>query len=87
HGIPIECTKNIIEYMINKLQIEKGKAPETCALLYKDYGTTMAGLRFIGSDFDYDDCHSFVHGRLPYEWLKLDHTLRSLLHSLCCSRY
>ncbi|KAI3450369.1 hypothetical protein Pfo_007034 [Paulownia fortunei] len=81
-GISAECTKNIIEYMINKLGIEEEKVPVMCAQLYKEHGTTMAGLRAIGYDFDYDDYHSFVHGRLPYDWLKPDHTLRSLLHSL-----
>ncbi|KAK6142161.1 hypothetical protein DH2020_005216 [Rehmannia glutinosa] len=81
-GISAECTKNIIEYMINKLGIEEDKVPVMCAQLYKEYGTTMAGLQAIGYDFDYDDYHSFVHGRLPYDWLKPDHTLRSLLHSL-----
>lgn len=25
---------------------------------------------------------SFVHGRLPYDWLKTDHTLKNLLHSV-----
>ncbi|CAA0825348.1 Haloacid dehalogenase-like hydrolase (HAD) superfamily protein [Striga hermonthica] len=81
-GISAECTKNIIEYMINKLGIEEEKVPEMNAQLYKEYGTTMAGLRALGYDFDYDDYHSFVHGRLPYDWLKPDHTLRNLLHSL-----
>ncbi|KAH6814144.1 Haloacid dehalogenase-like hydrolase superfamily protein [Perilla frutescens var. frutescens] len=81
-GISAECTKNIIDYMINKLGIEEDKVPVMCAQLYKEYGTTMAGLRAIGYDFDYDDYHSFVHGRLPYEWLKTDHTLRNLLHSV-----
>ncbi|KAK6115438.1 hypothetical protein DH2020_007707 [Rehmannia glutinosa] len=81
-GISADCTKNIIEYMINKLGIEEDKVLVMCAQLYKEYGTTMAGLRAIGYDFDYDDYHSFVHGILPYDWLKPDHTLRSLLHSL-----
>ncbi|KAL8549189.1 hypothetical protein ACS0TY_008151 [Phlomoides rotata] len=81
-GISAKCTKNIIEYMINKLGIEEDKVPVMCAQLYKEYGTTMAGLKAIGYDLDYDDYHSFVHGRLPYEWLKPDHTLRNLLHSL-----
>ncbi|CAK9156428.1 unnamed protein product [Ilex paraguariensis] len=81
-GLSKECTQNIIEYMINKLGIEGGKVPEMCAQLYKDYGTTMAGLRAIGYDFDYDDYHSFVHGRLPYEVLKPDPVLRNLLHSI-----
>lgn len=31
--------------MINKLGIEEEKVPEMCADLYKEYGTTMAGLR------------------------------------------
>lgn len=81
-GLSKEVTKNIIEYMITKLGINETKVPEMCVQLYKDYGTTMAGLKAIGYDFDYDDYHSFVHGRLPYEMLKPDPVLRSLLHSL-----
>lgn len=81
-GLSPECTKNITDYMIEKLGIEGNKVPEMCVQLYKDYGTTMAGLRAIGYDFDYDDYHSFVHGRLPYENLKSDPVLRNLLHSL-----
>lgn len=34
-----------LEYMISKLGVEEEKVPEMCAELYKDYGTTMAGLR------------------------------------------
>ncbi|KAL1558699.1 hypothetical protein AAHA92_09131 [Salvia divinorum] len=81
-GISTECTKNIREYMITKLGIEEEKVPEMCAELYKDYGTTMAGLRAVGYDFDYDEYHSFVHGRLPYDWLKTDHTLKNLLQTV-----
>ncbi|KAK4376040.1 hypothetical protein RND71_006717 [Anisodus tanguticus] len=81
-GISSQCTKNIIDYMIEKLGIDDTKVPEMCVSLYKEYGTTMAGLRAIGYDFDYDDYHSFVHGRLPYELLKHDHVLMNLLHSL-----
>ncbi|KAA8543850.1 hypothetical protein F0562_021973 [Nyssa sinensis] len=81
-GLSVQCTKNIIEFMIQKLGIEENKVPELCHQLYVDYGTTMAGLRAIGYNFDYDDFHSFVHGRLPYENLKPDPVLRSLLHSL-----
>ena len=39
-------------------------------------------LQAVGYNFDYDDYHSFVHGRLPYENLKPDPVLRSLLLSL-----
>ncbi|KAE9622180.1 putative pyridoxal phosphatase [Lupinus albus] len=76
------CTKNIRDYMVEKLGIEKNIIDELSNLLYKNYGTTMAGLRGIGYDFDYDDYHSFVHGRLPYENLKPDPVLRNLLLSL-----
>ncbi|KAF3540274.1 hypothetical protein F2Q69_00018271, partial [Brassica cretica] len=36
----------------------------------------------IGYDFDYDEYHSFVHGRLPYDNIKHDPVLRSILLSL-----
>ncbi|KAK4797244.1 hypothetical protein SAY86_029570 [Trapa natans] len=81
-GIAKECRKNIGDYMVEKLGIEPSKIEDLCNLLYKNYGTTMAGLRAIGYDFDYDEYHSFVHGRLPYENLKPDPVLRSLLLSL-----
>ncbi|KAL4571082.1 hypothetical protein LXL04_017832 [Taraxacum kok-saghyz] len=81
-GLSGQCTKNIREYMVNNLGIEESKVPEMCAKLYKDYGTTMAGLRALGYDFDYDEYHSIVHGKLPYENLKPDPILRTLIHSL-----
>ncbi|KAG6697401.1 hypothetical protein I3843_09G190500 [Carya illinoinensis] len=81
-GIAAACLQNIKDYMVEKLGIDKSKIPDLCNLLYKNYGTTMAGLRAIGYDFDYDEYHSFVHGRLPYENLKPDPVLRSRLLSL-----
>ncbi|KAJ4971797.1 hypothetical protein NE237_004896 [Protea cynaroides] len=81
-GLATECRKNIEDYMVLKLGIERSKIFEMGNLLYKNYGTTMAGLRAIGYDFDYDDYHSFVHGRLPYERLKPDPVLKNLLLSL-----
>lgn len=81
-GLSTSVLKNIQDYMIENLGIEESKIPSLCDLLYKNYGTTMAGLRAIGYDFDYDEYHSIVHGRLPYENLKPDPVLRSLLLSL-----
>ncbi|XP_038903150.1 suppressor of disruption of TFIIS-like [Benincasa hispida] len=81
-GIAASCLQNIKDYMVEKLGIEQRKIPDLCNLLYKNYGTTMAGLRAIGYDFDYDEYHRFVHGRLPYDNLKPDPVLRSLLLSL-----
>ncbi|KAK8542022.1 hypothetical protein V6N13_137402 [Hibiscus sabdariffa] len=81
-GLARECGKNIKDYMVEKLGVEKDKVVELSDLLYKNYGTTMAGLRAVGYDFDYDEYHSFVHGRLPYENLKPDPSLKSLLQTL-----
>ncbi|KAF9665538.1 hypothetical protein SADUNF_Sadunf16G0133400 [Salix dunnii] len=78
-GLSVHVTQNIQEYMIKKLGIEESKVPDMCASLYKYYGTTMAGLRAIGYKFDYDDFHSFVHGRLPYQKLRPDPVLRNIL--------
>ncbi|KAJ4834788.1 hypothetical protein Tsubulata_042667 [Turnera subulata] len=81
-GLAAACGQNIKDYMVEHLGIEKSKLIELGDLLYKNYGTTMAGLRAIGYDFDYDEYHSYVHGRLPYENLKPDPVLRNLLLSL-----
>ncbi|KAI5682426.1 hypothetical protein M9H77_03654 [Catharanthus roseus] len=81
-GLATACRENIEDYMVEKLGIDRSKINELGNLLYKNYGTTMAGLRAIGYDFDYDEYHRFVHGRLPYENLKPDPVLRSLLLSL-----
>ncbi|CAN1849713.1 Uncharacterized protein C24B11.05 [Linum perenne] len=70
------------DYMVEHLGIDKSQIVELGNLLYKNYGTTMAGLRAIGYEFDYDEYHSYVHGRLPYENLKPDPVLRTLLLSL-----
>ncbi|KAF5737176.1 hypothetical protein HS088_TW13G00054 [Tripterygium wilfordii] len=81
-GIAAACGKNIKDYMVEKLGIEESKITALGNLLYSNYGTTMAGLRAIGYDFDYDEYHSFVHGRLPYENLRPDPVLRHLLMTL-----
>ncbi|CAL9187881.1 unnamed protein product [Musa hybrid cultivar] len=81
-GIAAECRRNIGDYLVEKLGIEESKISDLSNLLYKNYGTTMAGLRAIGYSFDYDDYHRFVHGRLPYENLKADPVLGPLLLSL-----
>lgn len=81
-GLATAVRINIEDYMVEKLGIDRSIISELGNLLYKNYGTTMAGLRAIGYDFDYDEYHSFVHGRLPYENLKPDPVLRSLLLSL-----
>ncbi|TKY63295.1 hypothetical protein E2542_SST13166 [Spatholobus suberectus] len=81
-GLANEILQNIQDYMVEKLGIEPSKTDELINLLYNNYGTTIAGLRAIGYDFDYEEYYSFVHGKLPYENLKPDPVLRSLLLSL-----
>ncbi|KAL8167885.1 hypothetical protein V2J09_009384 [Rumex salicifolius] len=80
-GLSKAVLKNIQDYMVERLSIDRSKLDDLCNYLYKNYGTTMAGLRAIGYEFDYDEYHSFVHGRLPYENLKPDPLLRNLLVS------
>jgi putative hydrolase of the HAD superfamily len=72
----------ITDYMNQNLGVEKRRVPDLNRELYETYGTTMAGLRAVGYEFDCDDYHSFVHGRLPYENLKPDHVLKNLLLSI-----
>lgn len=68
--------------MVYKLGIDRNITSELGDLLYKNYGTTMAGLKAIGYDFDNEEYFSFVHKSLPYAKLKPDPVLRSLLLSL-----
>ncbi|KAL5981734.1 hypothetical protein ACLOJK_015797 [Asimina triloba] len=81
-GLNLACRKNIEEYMVNHLQIEENKVTKMCLEFYKEYGTTMAGLKATGYEFDNDEFHAYVHGRLPYEFLKPDPVLRNLLLSV-----
>ncbi|RRT71539.1 hypothetical protein B296_00011858 [Ensete ventricosum] len=54
-GIASECLKNIGDYMVERLGIEERKISDLCNLLYKNYGTTMAGLRIFTNA---DEVHS-----------------------------
>ncbi|KAF6135142.1 hypothetical protein GIB67_035213 [Kingdonia uniflora] len=81
-GLNIACRTNIEEYMVQYLKIEASEVPKMCLELYEEYGTTMAGLKALGYEFDNDEYHAFVHGRLPYERLKPDAALRNLLLSI-----
>lgn len=81
-GLNLSCRKNIQEYMLEHLHIEESEVPKMCLDLYKEYGTTMAGLKVLGYEFDNDEFHAYAHGRLPYEKLKPDPVLRNLLLSM-----
>ncbi|KAF8080911.1 hypothetical protein N665_0915s0011 [Sinapis alba] len=71
-GINLACRNNIQEFMLNQLGIEESEVPKMCLDLYKEYGTTMAGLKVMGYEFDNDEFYEYVHGRLPYEKLEPD---------------
>ncbi|XP_021307411.1 uncharacterized protein LOC8079688 isoform X3 [Sorghum bicolor] len=50
-GINLACRKNIQDYMRHHLHIEESHIADMCLDLYKEYGTTMAGLKvFTNSD-------------------------------------
>nr|AFK49599.1 unknown [Lotus japonicus] len=68
--------------MLEHLHIEESEVPKMCLDLYIEHGTTMAGLKALGYEFDNDEFHAYVHGRLPYEKLKPDSVLRNLLLSM-----
>lgn len=106
----------IVDYMLQYLHLEESEVPQMCLELYREYGTTMAGLKVktlthpcpslvpslllsiivfrlflksqhfddqaLGYEFDNDEFHSYIHGRLPYDVLKPDVFLRNLLSSL-----
>ncbi|CDO97465.1 unnamed protein product [Coffea canephora] len=81
-GLNLACRKNIEEFMLHHLGIEGTEVPKMCLDLYKECGTTMAGLKDLGYEFDNDEFHAYVHGRLPYDALKPDPILRNLLLSM-----
>ncbi|KAL9673487.1 hypothetical protein QQ045_029745 [Rhodiola kirilowii] len=72
-GINMACRLNIQD---------ESDVPKMCLDLYREHGTTMAGLKALGYEFDDDEFHAYVHGRLPYDKLKPDPVLRSLLISM-----
>lgn len=78
-----EATKrNIEEFLVQKCGFSEMKASSLRVELFRTYGSTLAGLRALGYNIDADDYHSFVHGRLPYDLIKPDAELRSLLRSI-----
>lgn len=81
-GMNLACRKNIIDFMLQQLKMEESEVPRMCLELYREHGTTMAGLKALGYEFDNDEFHAFVHGRLPYETLKPDPVLKNLLLSM-----
>ncbi|KAK1427042.1 hypothetical protein QVD17_15724 [Tagetes erecta] len=81
-GLNFACRKNIEEFMSTYLHIEESKVPDMCLDLYREHGTTMAGLKALGYEFDNDAYHALVHGTLPYHALKPDLVLRNLLLSM-----
>lgn len=81
-GLNLACRKNIQDFMLEHLDIEEDDVPRMCLELYREHGTTMAGLKTLGYEFDNDEFHARVHGKLPYEKLKPDPILRNLLLSM-----
>lgn len=81
-GIGQALKKNIDDFLVEKFGFEESEASALRVELFKKYGSSLAGLRALGYDIDADEYHSFVHGRLPYNLIKPDPELRSLLRSI-----
>jgi putative hydrolase of the HAD superfamily len=58
-GISSHVKTNIEAYMVEKLGIEESKIENLGNLLYKNYGTTMAGLRVNTRSLPYTCCRLF----------------------------
>ncbi|CAN4092977.1 unnamed protein product [Withania somnifera] len=78
-GIGQALKKNIDDFLVEKCGFPVPKASALRVELFKTYGSSLAGLRAIGYDVDANDYHSYVHGRLPYDLIKPDPQLRSIL--------
>ncbi|OVA12589.1 HAD-like domain [Macleaya cordata] len=81
-GIGEAFEKNIEDFLVEKCGFAEDNAPTVRLQLFRTYGTTLAGLQALGYDIDADDYHNFVHGRLPYEFIKQDLQLRNVLQSI-----
>ncbi|KAH7578165.1 hypothetical protein JRO89_XS01G0347900 [Xanthoceras sorbifolium] len=81
-GLNLVCRKNIQEFMLQHLHIDESEVPRMCLDMYREHGTTMAGLKALGYEFDNDEFHAYAHGKLPYDTLKPDPVLRNLLLSM-----
>ncbi|RXH90811.1 hypothetical protein DVH24_035575 [Malus domestica] len=92
YGLNLACRKNIEEFMLQQLQIEEGEVPRMCLDLYREYGTTMAGLKiFTNSDrahaaqvlnrLGLEDC---FEGIICFETLNPPHNLYDETEVLDC---
>ncbi|KAL9271961.1 hypothetical protein AKJ16_DCAP19015 [Drosera capensis] len=81
-GISTACKRNIEDFLVERCGFPQSEASHLRVELFKTHGSTLAGLRALGYDIGADEYHSFVHGRLPYERIKPDPQLRSLLLSI-----
>ncbi|XP_074571591.1 uncharacterized protein C24B11.05-like [Curcuma longa] len=81
-GIGRACRNNIEEFLASKCGISAEEASSLRAELFQSHGSSLAGLRAQGYDVHPDEYHSYVHGRLPYDLIEPDATLRELLLSV-----
>ncbi|KAG2240841.1 hypothetical protein Bca52824_097050, partial [Brassica carinata] len=54
-GLSEACANNIIEFMVEKLGIDEDGVVELNQILYKKYGTSMAGLKVNETEVSLED--------------------------------
>ncbi|KAH9301890.1 hypothetical protein KI387_013473 [Taxus chinensis] len=81
-GIASACRKNIDEFLSKRLGLSNDVVTRLRSQFYKTHGSSLAGLRALGYEVDADEYHSFVHGRLPYHFIKPNPVLRNILLSM-----
>ncbi|CAA0812293.1 Haloacid dehalogenase-like hydrolase (HAD) superfamily protein [Striga hermonthica] len=81
-GIGQAVKRNVQDFLVEKCGFSESEAPIVNAEFFRTYGSSLAGLRASGYNINPNDYHSFVHGILPYDLIRPDSRLRSLLQSI-----
>lgn len=81
-GIGEAIKQNIDAFLVERLGFEESKASSLRIELFRNYGSSLAGLRALGYDISADDYHGFVHGRLTYNVIEPNLQLRNMLLSI-----
>ncbi|KAL8515225.1 hypothetical protein ACS0TY_014077 [Phlomoides rotata] len=81
-GIGQALKRNVEAFLAENCGLSESEAQNMNRELFRTYGSSLAGLRALGYDINPDVYHSFVHGRLPYDLIKPDARLRTILQSI-----
>lgn len=85
-GMWIEIRERITSYMVERLGVSEVDAPVQRQRYFREYGTSLAGLRHDYPDIDTDEYLAYVHN-VPYElYLSQNEALSAMLSKLNMSK-